>query len=208
MSILDASWNVVPRALRLPPIFRERSESSTAIRCSSFTRPFIITAVFADSKSVKVYRLGTLFLIRSKLFQNSYASRIVTCTMLQRIIAIITLASFGLLVTMLVTTTPASAGPFGLLLIFISAYLTSLGLVSFFLYGASRVLVYATSGFALRRPAQVMPFRRAYYYSTILAAAPVMLIGLQSVGSIGIYEFALVVIFVVIGCVYISKRIY
>jgi len=212
MSILDASWNVVLRALRLPPIFRERSESSTAIHCSSFTRPFIITAVFADSKSVKVYRLGTLlFLNRSKLFilfQNTYVSRIVTYTMLQRIIAIITLASFGLLVTMLVTTTPASAGPFGLLLIFISAYLTSLGLISFFLYGASRVLVYATSGFALRRPAQVMPFRRAYYYSTILAAAPVMLIGLQSVGSIGIYEFALVVIFVGIGCVYISKRIY
>jgi hypothetical protein len=128
--------------------------------------------------------------------------------MLQRVIAIITIVSLCLLTLMLVTTTPATAGPFGLLLIFLTAYLTSLGLISFFLYGISRIVVYAMAGFTLRRPMQVMPFRRAYYFSTILAAAPVMLVGLQSVGSIGIYEFLLVVIFEVIGCVYIAKRIY
>jgi hypothetical protein len=55
---------------------------------------------------------------------------------------------------------------------------------------------------------QAMSFRRAYYFSTVLAAAPVMLVGLQSVGAIGIYEFILVVVFEVIGCVYITKRIY
>jgi hypothetical protein len=128
--------------------------------------------------------------------------------MLQRAIAIITVVSLCLLTLMLVTTTPASAGPFGLLLIFISAYLTCLGLVSFFLYGMSRIIVYASAGFALRRPMQRLPFRRAYYYSTILAAAPVMLVGLQSVGAVGFYELALVVVFEVIGCVYITKRIY
>ena len=51
-----------------------------------------------------------------------------------------------------------------------------------------------------------MEFRRAYYFSTVLAAGPVMLIGLQSVQSIGIYEFLLVVIFEVVACVYVSKR--
>ena len=128
--------------------------------------------------------------------------------MLQRVIAIITVVSLCLLTLMLVTTTPASAGPFGLLLIFITAYLTSFGLISFFLYGISRIVVYASTGFAMRRPLQPISFRRSYYFSTILAAAPVMLVGLQSVGSIGIYEFALVVIFEIIGCVYIAKRIY
>ena len=128
--------------------------------------------------------------------------------MLQRAIALITIVSLCLLSLMLVTTTPASAGPFGLLLLFVSAYLTCLGLISFFLYGVSRVIVYASAGFAMRRPMQAMSFRRAYYYSTILAAAPVMLIGLQSVGAVGLYEFVLVVIFEVIGCVYITKRIY
>jgi len=128
--------------------------------------------------------------------------------MLQRVIALITVVSLCLLTLMLVTTTPASAGPFGLLLIFITAYLTFLGLISFFLYGFSRIIVYASGGFTLRRPVQPMSFRRAYYYSTILAAAPVMLVGLQSVGAVGIYEFLLVVLFEVIGCLYITKRIY
>jgi hypothetical protein len=128
--------------------------------------------------------------------------------MLQRVIAIITIVSLCLLTVMLVTTTPASAGPFGLLLIFISAYLTCLGLISFFLYGVSRVIVYASAGFTLRKPLQAISFRRSYYYSTVLAAAPVMLVGLQSVGAIGMYEFLLVILFEVIGCIYITKRIY
>jgi hypothetical protein len=128
--------------------------------------------------------------------------------MLQRIIAIITVASLCLLILMLVLTTPASAGPFGLLVIFISAYLTTLGLISFFLYGASRLVAYASAGFTVKKPMQPLSFRRSYYFSTVIAAAPVMLIGLQSVGSVGIYEFMLVVLFVVIGCLYITKRIY
>ena len=128
--------------------------------------------------------------------------------MLQRVLAIITVVSLCLLTLMLITTTPASAGPFGLLLIFISAYCSFLGVISFFLYGVSRLIVSVTAGFSARRPVQAISFRRAYYYSTILAAAPVMLIGLQSVGSVGIYELALVTIFEVIGCIYITKRIY
>lgn len=128
--------------------------------------------------------------------------------MLQRAIALITLASLILLSLMLVLTTPASAGPFGLLMLFISAYLTFLGLISFFLYGASRIIRYATAGFTMKKPIQPISFRRAYYFSTILAAAPVMLIGLQSVGSVGIYELILVALFEVVGCVYITKRIY
>jgi len=128
--------------------------------------------------------------------------------MLQRAIALITIVSLCLLGLMLVTTTPASAGPLGLLVIFISAYLTSLGLISFFLYGISRVLGYALAGFSLRKPVKPISFRRSYYYSTVIAAAPVMLVGLQSVGSVGVYELILVTAFVAIGCLYITKRIY
>ena len=127
--------------------------------------------------------------------------------MLQKVIAFITIVSLCLLGLMLLTTTPATAGPFGLLVIFLTAYLASVGLISFFLYGMSRVAVYALSGAALRRPVRSLPFRRAYYFATVLAAAPVLLVGLQSVGSIGWYEVLLVSLFVVIGCVYVSRRI-
>ena len=126
--------------------------------------------------------------------------------MLRRVIAIITVVSLCLLTLMLVTTTPASAGPFGLLLIFISAYLTSLGLISFFLFGINRLIVMVGSGMAVRKPLKPMEFKRAYYFSTVLAAAPVMLIGLQSVQSIGVYEVILVLIFEVVACLYVSKR--
>lgn len=134
--------------------------------------------------------------------------RSIVTGMLQRTIATITLASLCLLSLMLVLTTPATAGPLGLLVIFISAYLASLGLISFFLYGISRVIGYVVRGFAARKPVQPLSFRRSYYYSTILGAVPVMLIGLQSVGAVGVYEVILVLIFAVIGCVYVTKRIY
>lgn len=116
----------------------------------------------------------------------------------------ITIVSLCLLGVMLMTTTPATAGPFGLLLIFIAAYLSCLGLISFFLYGLGRVIAYVIP----KKNFRGISFRKSYYYSTILAAVPVMLIGLQSVGAVGIYEIALLIIFAILGIVYITKRFY
>lgn len=126
--------------------------------------------------------------------------------MLPRIIATLSLASLCVLSLMLTFTSPATAGPFGLLVIFITAYLTFVGLISFFLFGINRLILLISGGMTLRKPLHVMDFKRAYYYSTVLAAAPVMLIGLQSVQSIGVYEIILVLIFEVVACVYVSKR--
>ncbi len=126
--------------------------------------------------------------------------------MLPRIIATVSLLSLVILSAMLTGTSPATAGPFGLLVIFITAYLTFVGVISFFLFGINRLLIMVSSGMALRKPIKPMEFRRAYYFSTVLAAAPVMLIGLQSVNSIGFYEAALVIIFEVIACIYVSRR--
>jgi hypothetical protein len=128
--------------------------------------------------------------------------------MLQRTILVLTIVGLCLLAILLTTTTPATAGPFGVLVIFISAYLTFLGLISFFLYGGWKLAGRLSTAFGVRKPIESLPFRRAYYFSTIIATAPVMLLGLQSVGSISIYELILVVLFVVIGCVYVSRRIY
>ena len=59
----------------------------------------------------------------------------------------------------------------------------------------------------VHKPITAMPFRRAYYFSTVLAAAPVMILALQSVRSIDVYELLLVIIFEVVACVYVSRRI-
>ena len=127
--------------------------------------------------------------------------------MLPKIIATLSLASLCLLSAMLTFTTPASAGPFGLLVIFICAYLTFIGMISFFLFGISKLIISVTAGMTVRKPLTPMPFRRAYYYSAVLAAAPVMIIALQSVRAINIYELLLVIAFEVIACLYVSRRI-
>lgn len=126
--------------------------------------------------------------------------------MLQRIVATISLASFVVLSLMLTTTSPAAAGPFGLLVIFISAYLTFVGVVSFFLFGMNRFIRMVSANITLPRPVGKMTFKRAYYFSTVLAAAPVMLIGLQSVQNIGFYEVGLVALFEVIACIYVGRQ--
>ena len=59
---------------------------------------------------------------------------------------------------------------------------------------------------SVRKPVRLMQFRRAYYFSTVLAAAPVMLVGLQSVTTVGVYEVLLVAVFEVVACIYISRR--
>ena len=126
--------------------------------------------------------------------------------MLPRIIATLSLASLCVLSLMLTFTSPGTAGPLGLLVIFITAYLAFVGLISFFLFGMNRLIVMVSSGMTVRKPLRKMEFRRAYYFSTVLAAAPVMLIGLQSVQSIGVYEVILVLIFEVVACLYVSRR--
>ena len=127
--------------------------------------------------------------------------------MLRIIISTTTVASLCLLAVLLNITTPATAGPFGILVIFVFAYLSLLGVVTYFLYGISYVVAHLSTLFVVRRPFEVLTLKRSYYYSTVVAAAPIMLIGLQSVGTVGIYEFLLISIFVIIGCLYVSKRI-
>ena len=127
--------------------------------------------------------------------------------MIQRIIATISLASLCLLSAMLTFTTPASAGPLGLLVIFISAYLAFIGLVSFFLFGISKLISSISANMTVAKPIQQMNFKRAYYFSTVLAAAPVMLIAMQSVRSIDVYQLGLVIVFEVVACLYVSRRI-
>ena len=80
-------------------------------------------------------------------------------------------------------------------------------MISFFLFGISKLIVSVTAGMTVRKPLTPMPFRRAYYYSAVLAAAPVMIIALQSVRAINIYELLLVIAFEVIACLYVSRRI-
>ena len=75
------------------------------------------------------------------------------------------------------------------------------------MYGITKLIAAVSAGMTVRKPFQAMSFRRAYYFSTVLAAAPVMLIALQSVKPLDIYLLVLVLIFEVVACLYVSRRI-
>lgn len=125
--------------------------------------------------------------------------------MLRRIILITTLVSIGLLFILLNVATPSTTGPLGILVVFILTYVAFLGLITYFLYGVTRIFAHLSSFFTAKKPLKGISFKRSYYYATIVATAPVMLIGLQSIGAVGIQEFLLVGLFVVIGCLYIER---
>ena len=181
-------------------VYPERSESPSVVRRSLVHTPnSYFTAAFVGYLNIMACYEG------SKLHFTHKQYGMIT-GMLPRVLATISLASMIILALVLTLTSPATAGPFGLLILFISAYLSFVGVISFFLFGVNRLIIMVSQGMTVRKPLRPMLFRRAYYFSTVLAAAPVMLIGLQSVNSIGIYEVLLVVIFEVVACVYVGRQ--
>lgn len=126
--------------------------------------------------------------------------------MLGRVIASISVISTALLFILLRMTAPATIGPLGILFVFILMYLSVLGVVTFAILMINRVVI-RTSSYPKNGPNdQPMTTRRAYYFASVIALAPVIIVGMQSVGEIGVYDLLLVILFVVIGCIYIAKR--
>jgi hypothetical protein len=112
-----------------------------------------------------------------------------------------------LLAVLLQTTTPATIGPLGILLVFILLYVSALGVLTFLVFGCSRIVSKLASMTVARKTTlRPLSLGRSYYYSSVLALAPVLFVGMQSVGEVSIYDVALVVLFVVIACIYIAKR--
>lgn len=110
------------------------------------------------------------------------------------------------LVVILQLTTPSTIGPLGLLFVFILMYIMMVSVLTSLLFGVSRAVGRITRALMVRRPLPVLTLQRAYYYGSVVALAPVMLIGMQSVGAVGFNEVLLVILFVAFACFYIAKR--
>lgn len=126
--------------------------------------------------------------------------------MLGKVLVTIALLSGFILTIVINTTTPASAGAFGILAVFMLTYLFLVSVLTFMLYVISRLVSLVARTFVTRRPVESLTLRRAYYYSTIIALAPVIIVSMQSIGGVGVYEFGLIILLVLIGCVYVTKR--
>ena len=121
------------------------------------------------------------------------------------LIALMLLATVGLVI-ILNFTTPAQAGAVGILSAFILAYIVVVSVMSFFMYGIAKILFRAVSIVGVNPKLTPLTLRRAYYFSSVIGLAPVLLLSMQSVGTLSVYEFGLVFLLVMIGCVYVAKR--
>ncbi len=123
--------------------------------------------------------------------------------MLGKVLAISTLCAFVLLSALMQTTSPSSIHPVGILLVFILLYMLALGVLTFFVY----VVGVATSRLGrTHQRRQPLSLKRSYIYGSVLALAPVMMVGMASIGRLGFYELLLVAVFEAVVCFYVSKR--
>jgi hypothetical protein len=121
-------------------------------------------------------------------------------TKTDRIIVLMSLLAMIILMMMANLTTPSEIGPLGVLVFFTLIYLVCLGVM----VGLCRVF------FMIRERTQKNRVRssnrRSYYYGSVLAFAPIILIFTRSFGELNLLEVVLAIVFVVVGCFYISKR--
>lgn len=126
--------------------------------------------------------------------------------MLTKLLSVLTVVSLLIVALLTTSTIPSQIGPFGILMLFVAMYVSVLGVVTFLILSLSRLTARLSRTAGFSKPIQTFETKEAYYYATIIALGPVMLIGMQSVGEIGLYEFALVLLFTVLGCVYIARK--
>ena len=126
--------------------------------------------------------------------------------MFEKGITIITLAAAIILGGILQSTNPSSIGPVGILAVFFCIYVVAVGLISWSLYVVSHIL----ARFVVRhKPIGIfsgLSMKRAYYFASIFALGPIILLAMGSVGRLGVYEFILVGVLVLIGLFYVQKR--
>lgn len=119
---------------------------------------------------------------------------------------VIGLAAAGLLLALLNLTTPSTSGAAGILGVFLLGYVVMLVVVTFSLWFISRIIIRLSAMVGRKTGDDALSIKKSYYYASVIALAPVILVSLQSVGGAGMYEVALIGLFVVLGCVYIARR--
>jgi hypothetical protein len=126
--------------------------------------------------------------------------------MLARILMIAGLVATGLLLILVTTVTPNSAGAVGILAVFLLSYTVIVCLLTFLIWLSARLVSKMGKEIRVFRKDYSISLKKSYYYSSVISLGPVIVISLQSVGGVGIYEMALVVVFIALGCLYIVRR--
>lgn len=125
--------------------------------------------------------------------------------MFRRVLAICGLLALCGVLFIVTTTTPSTGGATTVLLLFILLYVVLIAALTFLIFWINRLigrLFYSDKQSAVNS----LSFRQAYYYATVFALAPVILVSMQSVGKSGPVEWLLVGFFLVLGYIYVSRQ--
>lgn len=116
--------------------------------------------------------------------------------MLNRLILLVSLVAVIILLAMMNLTTPTEIGPSGVLVFFLLIYVVMFG-----------VCTGAVAVFRKMTRAKGKMGRKQYFYAAVMAFAPLMMLLIQSFGSVNLLTVALLAVFVAVGCFVINKRL-
>lgn len=128
--------------------------------------------------------------------------------MFGRLLTIITLAAAIIVLILLQSTNPSQVGPVGILAVFFLLYVISVGCFTWLFVSGSWLMAQIARPIFFKKPVHRLSVDKGYYFASLVALAPVMLVGMSSVGKLSIYEVGLVILFVVISVFYVQKRMY
>lgn len=126
--------------------------------------------------------------------------------MLAKLLSIIGLVATRLLLILITTTPPADAGAMGILVVFLLSYVVLVCGLTFIVWSLAKIVNRIGKRIGVLRSTYIVDLKKSYYYSSVLALGPIIVVSLQSVGGVGIYEVCLVLLFVFLGCLYVSRR--
>lgn len=127
--------------------------------------------------------------------------------MVAKILFVSSSIAVAVLFIILQITNPASIHPVGLLGVFFLIYVVFVGLMTLVVFTTGQLTAllgrYLKASSVSRRKVSL---QQAYLYGSLLALAPVILIGMQSVGSLGFVDVVLVIVFEAVICFYVWRR--
>ena len=123
-----------------------------------------------------------------------------------RVLLVIGMIAAVLLVAVMQSASPSAMHPLGILAVFFLLYVVITTVFTIVIHALLAGLGKGWRSVSGVKKTTDIPFRRSYAYASIVAFAPVVLIAMQSVGQLGWADIALVIIFELIACFYISRR--
>ncbi len=120
--------------------------------------------------------------------------------MVRKVLNISSAVSAILLLGMMNMLTPSEAGPLGVLVFFTLFYVICFGLARFLCQS------FFDLKWKIKGKKGKAPSRKAFYFGSIIAFGPVMLLAMQSFGGVSLWEVFLVTLLVAIICFFVSKK--